>query len=443
MNERVFFQSSAPLADPYRLGGSLKGWQDEIARPAIGNSRLLFALSAAFAGPLLHPLATEGGGFHFRGGSSTGKTTALQVAGSVWGGGGIGGFVKSWRATSNGLEGVAALHCDTLLCLDEIGQVAAREVGEVAYMLANGQGKIRAGRTGEARRSAEWRVLFLSSGEISLAQKMAEDGRQHRAMAGQEVRIVDIVADAGRGMGLFEDLHSFKTADAFARHLKAATAKHHGHAAIAFLEELVPKVKVYRERAAAFVKGFHEAHCPPGADGQVSRVLARFALVTAAGELATEFGVLPWQAGDASHGAAVCFEAWMRGRGGSGAAEDREAVALVRRFIEAHGSSRFEPMGALAPKDGQGNPLETRIINRVGFVRLADGAEGAREYIFMPEAWKEVCAGHDPSRVAKVLAERGFLRPGNDGKTSRPVRLPGGTKATRCYVVANDILNDD
>ena len=141
--ERIIFQSPAPLADPYRLGGSLHGWQDEVARYAPGNSRLILALSAAFAGPLLFPLATEGGGFHFRGGSSTGKTTLLQVAGSVWGGGGIGGYIRSWRATSNGLEGVAALHCDTLLCLDEIGQINSREAGEVGYMLANGQGKAR------------------------------------------------------------------------------------------------------------------------------------------------------------------------------------------------------------------------------------------------------------------------------------------------------------
>jgi uncharacterized protein (DUF927 family) len=65
------------------------------------------------------------------------------------------GFIRTWRATSNGLEGVAALHCDSLLCLDEMGQVDSREGGHIAYMLANGVGKTRATRTGEARPAAE------------------------------------------------------------------------------------------------------------------------------------------------------------------------------------------------------------------------------------------------------------------------------------------------
>ena len=105
-----------------------------VARYAIGNSRLIVALSAAFAGPLIGPCSAEGGGLHFRGASSTGKSTALLVAGSVWGGGEVTGFVRSWRATANGLEGVALGHSDTLLCLDELSQLAAKDAGEAAYI---------------------------------------------------------------------------------------------------------------------------------------------------------------------------------------------------------------------------------------------------------------------------------------------------------------------
>ena len=42
------------------------------------------------------------------------------------------------------------------------------------------------------------------------------------------------------------------------------------------------------------------ATLPPQADGQVGRVAARFALVAAAGELATALEILPWPAGEAS-----------------------------------------------------------------------------------------------------------------------------------------------
>jgi len=172
---------------------------------------------------------------HFKGASSTGKSTALHVAGSVWGGGDANGYVRSWRATANGLEGVSLGHSDTLLCLDELSQLAAKDAGEAAYMLANGAGKSRSSRDGSARRAAKWRVLFLSSGEIGLADKVAEDGRGRKLAAGQQVRIVDVAADAGSEMGMFENLHGFASAEILARHLRAATQQHYGVAARQYL----------------------------------------------------------------------------------------------------------------------------------------------------------------------------------------------------------------
>ena len=106
------------------------------------------AVSLALAGPLLEPLGLDSFGLHLRGASSSGKTTALRVAASVWGGPGV---LTTWRSTSNGLEGMAALRNSTMLALDELGQATAAEVGEVVYMFANGQGKARARRSGAAR----------------------------------------------------------------------------------------------------------------------------------------------------------------------------------------------------------------------------------------------------------------------------------------------------
>lgn len=443
MNERVIFQSSTPLSDPYTSGGTLSEWQEHVGRYALGNSRLVLAMCAAFAGPMLKWLNAEGGGFHFRGGSSTGKTTALHLAGSAWGGGGISGIVRSWRATSNGLEGVAALHSETLLCLDEIGQIDAREASFVAYMLANGTGKSRAGRAGEARLPAEWRVIFLSSGEISLAQKIGEDHRNARAMAGQEVRVVDIPADCGQHMGIFEDLHGFHSGDEFARYLRAATSRYYGHAALSFISAFVQRREHCIARMQTFIEGFRAIQSIAGADGQVSRVLDRFAIVAAAGELATELGVLPWTFGDGMKGVGACFSAWLDGRGGVEAAEDRDAITLVRRFLEMHGSSRFEPiLTNIDEGDAVVGALRDspRTISRFGFVQ--ENGSG-RDFYFLPESWREVCSGHDAGRVAKVLAERGFMQRGGDGKVQVKKRLPGISKPVRCYIVSSDIFSHE
>jgi uncharacterized protein (DUF927 family) len=196
-SERVVFQSSGAFSHAYNSMGSLDDWKRKVAEPARGNSRLILAISAGFAAPLLYPTREESGGLHLRGGSSTGKSTALVVASTVWGGGGSNGYVRQWRATDNGLEGLATGHSDTLLCLDELSQIDAKAAGAAAYMLANNSGKTRANRNGESRTPQHWRNFFISSGEISLADKLGEDGRNGRAAAGQQVRVIDIPADAG------------------------------------------------------------------------------------------------------------------------------------------------------------------------------------------------------------------------------------------------------
>ena len=104
-----------------------KDWQAGVGTLASGHVLPVLAMSAALAGPLLHLAGQEGGGVHFHGPSSRGKTTLLQAAASVWGRGGSPGYVRAWRATANGLEGAAASATDTALILDEFGQVDGRE----------------------------------------------------------------------------------------------------------------------------------------------------------------------------------------------------------------------------------------------------------------------------------------------------------------------------
>ena len=73
---RYVFQSDAGMEDTFRRAGDLATWQREVAARAAGNSRLVFGLACAFAGPMLRPAGMESGGFHLRGTSSLGKTTA-------------------------------------------------------------------------------------------------------------------------------------------------------------------------------------------------------------------------------------------------------------------------------------------------------------------------------------------------------------------------------
>lgn len=153
----VVFQSTQAGGHEYATGGELAAWQAEVAARCLGNPTLILAVCAALAGPLLAPLDADGGGFHLLGDSSSGKTIALLVAASVWGK--PRDFLRTWNATSTGLEGVATLRNDTLLALDEIGEAKAQDVGGIIYALGNGTGRQRgkvSGLPSRCRSGALW-----------------------------------------------------------------------------------------------------------------------------------------------------------------------------------------------------------------------------------------------------------------------------------------------
>jgi len=361
----------------------------------------------------------DSGGFHFRGASSSGKTTALKVAASVLGNPNT--YPRLWRATANGLEGLAALHNDGLLILDELSQIDPKEAGEAAYLLANGQGKARASRTGAARQSARWRLLFLSAGEESLTALMARAGR--KANAGQEIRLADIEADAGAGMGAFEVLHDQPSPAALALAVKDAAIRYHGAAGLSWLRCIVADRSKLADFIADGIRQFVEECAPADAAGQVLRVARRFALVAVAGELATHYGLTGWPEDEAINAARKCFAVWLESFGGTGNREERAMLSQVRAFFETHGASRFEDVTATT---------DQRIPNRAGFYRPDAG--GAREFMVLPESFKrDVCQGFDVKTATAALVKAGWLQPSKDGKTAQKPRLPG-LGPTRCYV---------
>ena len=76
--EMVVLQSDQPPSPIYGQAGDLEGWKESVGKLCVGNSRVVLAISAALAAPLLTPVGLEGGGLHLVGPSSTGKTTALH-----------------------------------------------------------------------------------------------------------------------------------------------------------------------------------------------------------------------------------------------------------------------------------------------------------------------------------------------------------------------------
>jgi putative DNA primase/helicase len=270
--------------------------------------------------------------------------------------------------------------------------------------------------------------MVLSTGELPMTAKIAED-RGRRAHAGQQVRLLDIPADAGCGFGSFNYGADSGDAGPIAKAIKRAAGEHYGTAGPAFVQRLLEEgLDEIAQCVREIVDAFSHEHVPAGADGQVQRAAARLALIGAAGELATDWGITAWQPGEAFDAAARALADWIATRGGLISAEITAALAQVRRFFEAHGDSRFEPL----------DPTEEvrLVINRAGWRR---GIGEEREWYVPSETWKaEVCVGLNPKATARMLADLGVLQRAPDG--FQVVKKIHG-HAMRVYVVTAAILD--
>jgi uncharacterized protein (DUF927 family) len=445
--------------------GTLADWRRLIGRYCVGNSRLMFYASAALTGPLLDILSEPSGGCHLHGPSSSGKSTAVFVAASIKGRGKHGAALHQWAATGNGLEALAELNSDGFLALDEIGQADAHGAGDSIYRLANESGKTRMSKDITMRASKTWRIMFLSTGEVTLQQRMSEAGK--RTMTGMEVRMANIPSHAGAGFGVFETLHDFDHGSKLADHLRTAAATVYGTPLRAFLERLVEMRRDDADGLYQHLKSvraqFVADNVPPGSDGQVSRVAGRFGVIAAAGEMGIAADILCGKPGDARAAAARCFSDWLGARGTVGSGEEYDAIRRVRHFLELHGASRFQeirptefggmqtPAGIRAVQnkmpfggsDDDSTELNERWINNMAGYRK-ENRDGKLWYLITPEVWRqEVCKGMDAEVVAKAVYSKGWLDRAGVGHLTKQVRIEAKANPRRFFVVSADILAGD
>tara|TARA_R100000935_G_scaffold15422_1_gene30725 strand:- start:1710 stop:3410 length:1701 start_codon:yes stop_codon:yes gene_type:complete len=409
----------APLDTYFELkndgkAGDLDTWKQNVAQRACGNPVLVAAISLSFAGPLLRILGLNGFGLHLKGQSSTGKTTALSVATSVWGGSDL---IGTWRTTENALEGKAALANDSLLALDELGEASAKAASEAAYMLANGQGKRRASARGSAPNPLEWKVVFLSTGEISIAEKLAEAGIEQ--MSGQSVRILDLTVD-GRDYGIFDNLHGEGRAADFSNGLKRACTESYGVAGPAFAEKLISYGSEYRQIFSSLLTKYtaHILTSENGSrDGINERVATQFALIALAGDMATIFGLTGWEKNSALFASTAMFALWKKSR--LNPLSQGEILRRIEAFVISN-ASRLTCVGS--------SPVTDHI-----------GWQNDSCFMFDREGWAEIHAGLNVTLVAKRAKAFGILA-GADGENLKAKAPAGIPNRPRLYMVNRSAL---
>jgi hypothetical protein len=158
------FEEQRGPARAHARKGTLKGWQDTVVHLA-GFPVPRVAVAAALAAPLLKPLGLNSFTLDISSRSTKGKTTALQVALSVWADPSEhASAMSNWRTTLYAIEKRLNLVRGLLTVFDETMAVTDDSlIDEVLYQLPMNHGKARSG--GAFGNMLPWETILLSSGE--------------------------------------------------------------------------------------------------------------------------------------------------------------------------------------------------------------------------------------------------------------------------------------
>ncbi|HEY0319470.1 MAG TPA: DUF927 domain-containing protein [Pyrinomonadaceae bacterium] len=164
--------------------GTLRGWL-HLTRTIAEEGLMIpqVAILTCFVPPLQGKLRIPNFILDINGGTSTGKSTSLKLAASVYG-----SFidpdsmVMQWMNTKVAVEQLASLCSDLPIFLDDAQHCQDELKRSVIYMIANGKGKGRAARGGGLDEVTTWHTVALSTSEEPLHESSPHEGARGRIL---------------------------------------------------------------------------------------------------------------------------------------------------------------------------------------------------------------------------------------------------------------------
>ncbi|PTQ86786.1 DUF927 domain-containing protein [Agitococcus lubricus] len=427
--------SYAPSQKAITTSGTLESWQQLVVSVCEGNPVPLFALGIAFAAPLMQLLNVDGGGFHFWGHSSRGKTTILQVSASVYGNASDpavtpdGSLIQRWNTTANALEGTALAYNDLLLPMDELGTSNIKNFGQVVYQLAGGKGKAAMNANRDMRTPRTWRTQIMSTGEHAIAQEiLATTGAEART--GQLIRMLDICVEGN----IFPAISSGEAAGKVIA-LKNACSQNYGVAAMPYLQHLVQvansPIKGEWLQCFELVEEALIDSCPDIQPEQ-QRAIKRFALVAVGLMLATEAGCIAVKDEVIMDSVWHVLKMWLNDS--PTVSEADRGIDMLKQTIQMN-PGRF------------GNATPQAVLPTGGNNLLGYRHDVLMLYLIPVKCMAEVCGRPNHRGVIAKLDELGMLLKNNTDangnyRQTYKLKLPNGQNVSG-YAISYNLFKDD
>jgi hypothetical protein len=158
------------MAKHYTKSGSLNKWTGIVNNyRTVGNEVRAFALFLSLGAPMFKMFSLGGAILHLTNASSgVGKTTIQHVANSVWGHPKATMLVNDDKILAK-YQRMGIIQ-NLILCIDELTNLPAEEISDLAFGISNGRGRNRmsAGANVERVNNTTWSMPCITSGNNSL-----------------------------------------------------------------------------------------------------------------------------------------------------------------------------------------------------------------------------------------------------------------------------------
>jgi putative DNA primase/helicase len=286
--------------------GSQPGWLRTVACPAKFSSRMVLAISAALAAPLLRMAKLPSFGILVHGPGKAGKSTMLLAAASII------GYrrerdLPNFRATDTALGEIPAAFNDSLMPLNELGLLKGSatqkylRLRDFTYGFAEGRGTTysKLAPIAEASVGLEWLCIFFATGEEA-SNEIARDARETR-MAGESVRWIDLAGTRNGARDIFDRIPKHvpesdraKWTEETCAMIRSGCLGNHGVTIEHFIDRVIRDRKTVQKKVNSLRKKFVARVTGPNDDPVVRHLAKCFGHIYAAALIGVSFETLPW-----------------------------------------------------------------------------------------------------------------------------------------------------